>query len=248
MTRQIQLHSSSIPVFFSADVSTTGSSSPYGCKCLWTPATAFCPRVRRQLVRLRERDEVRGRALEQDRHELLVQLRRRVPAVDELDDGPERGGAVAVALGALGHVAADEPLPRGALALRHLRVAVAGQVDEVQLGLLRPARPAPVGRRVDGVEVERLRLPGRPARPRELLAAEERVEERALAHVRPPRERHLGRAGGRERRPRRRGADELSVFDLHGYGVRGTRYEFGRGPRVPGTSYPVPAPYATASA
>jgi hypothetical protein len=79
--------------------------------------------------------------------------------------------------------------PLLALALGHLGVAVAGQIDEAQL-----APHAAVVGGDDAEEVEQPRPPRRGAHAHEAPPAEERAEQRRLADVGSAGERHLARA------------------------------------------------------
>mmetsp|Transcript_19588 Transcript_19588/g.61143 ORF Transcript_19588/g.61143 Transcript_19588/m.61143 type:complete len:252 (-) Transcript_19588:295-1050(-) len=135
----------------------------------------------RQQVRLRHDDVEGSLQLVERIHERVVVRGHPERRLDEHEDGAEAAGAL--------EVVAGEPGPRGPLLGRRVRQRpVPGQVGEQQ-------------HRLSAVRLGHLKeLHGAgPARPRgdgggagAGLEAGHRVEQRRLARVRPPRERHLG--------------------------------------------------------
>src|SRR5690606_11119889 len=128
---------------------------------------------------------------------------RSVPRVDELHNADELFGAREIPL--------DQGLPATSLLLRHLRVAVSGEVDQIE------AQLPSVRSRHDFVEIDLLRLSGRRRNPRDELpgSAEKAVDEAGFADVGPAREGDL-RQTARWRSVRlRNGPREAHRLDDH---------------------------------
>src|SRR5581483_11209566 len=140
-----------------------------------------------ELVGLR-RDDGGGQSERRDVAQHVVFFRLdAAPQVDQQDDAAERGPLAEIRL--------HERAPRASLGFRPDRVAVAGQIDEHE----------PVVREK---EVELPGASGRRAHAGERTPAEDGVQERRLADVRPARDRNFGRPRRWSAAGRRCGAEE----------------------------------------